>query len=74
MIEIWDKSKIKQARKDAEMTAETAVSVLSITAEYLSMLENGHRQPSQKLIGKMSALYRKPTAYFLKEEKNFASA
>ncbi len=65
---IWDHSRIRQGRKDAELTAENAKSLLHITVEYLSMLENGHRQPSPKLISRMAEVYRRPVAYFLKAE------
>lgn len=70
MISIWEHANIRQARKDAEITAEMASELLKITPEYLSMLENGHRQPSQKLVAKMSAIYRKPVTFFLKIEQN----
>lgn len=69
MISIWETTQIKQAREEAAMLVKTASEALNITPEYLSMLENGHRQPSQKLISKMSELYGKPVTFFLKSEK-----
>ncbi|HNQ15618.1 MAG TPA: helix-turn-helix transcriptional regulator [Pyrinomonadaceae bacterium] len=74
MASIWDANKIAQARNSSDLTAESAANVLGITPEYLSMLENGHRTPSQKLLSKMAVLYRKPVSFFLREEKNFVSA
>lgn len=74
MISIWETKNIKQAREDISMLVKDASEALNITPEYLSMLENGHRQPSQKLIGKMSELYNKPVTFFLKSEKNLAFA
>lgn len=77
MTSIWETKNIKQAREDVPMLVKDASEVLDITPEYLSMLENGHRQPSQKLVSKMSALYGKPVTFFLKSEKkdeNFAFA
>lgn len=70
MVSIWDKTQIAQAREEAKMSAMSAASLLNIVPEYLSMIENGHRQPSQKVIQKMSVLYRRPVSYFLKPEEN----
>jgi len=69
---IWDWNKIKAARVEAGFTAEIAASFIEITPEFLSMLENGKRQPSPRTITKMSSLYRRQLDYFLKSEKNLA--
>jgi transcriptional regulator with XRE-family HTH domain len=71
---IWDAGQIKSARTVAGYTAEQAAELLSITPEYLSMLENGKRQPSPRILNRISTLYRRPAAYFLVPEKNFAEA
>lgn len=70
MNTIWETKNIRQAREDIEILVKDASEALNITPEYLSMLENGHRQPSQKLIAKMSLLYKKPINYFLKNTEN----
>ena len=69
MNSIWETEKIRQARESIPMLVKDASESLNITPEYLSMLENGHRQPSQKLVAKMSELYSKPVTFFLKKEK-----
>lgn len=74
MSEIWDNERIRQGRKDREITAEDAATQLNVAPEYLSMLENGHRQPSSKLIGRMAEVYQRPVAYFLKTEPVAATA
>lgn len=74
MDSIWDKERIAEGRRASEMSARDAATLLNISAEYLSMLENGQRRPSEDLVAKMSTLYRRPVGYFLKAEKNFASA
>ena len=72
MISIWNLQKIRDAREAKDLNVKTAAEQLNIRAEYLSMLENGHRQPSQKLIARMSVLYSQPPTYFLNTEKNLA--
>lgn len=71
MASIWDKEQLKQARLESELNVKNAAERLEIRAEYLSMIENGHREPSQKLIAKMAELYRKPVGFFLEREKKF---
>lgn len=73
-VVIWDGAKIRQARMTAEFTAEDAAKLLDITPEYLSMLENGKRQPSPRTLDKLSTLYRQPMSFFLIGEKNCAEA
>lgn len=72
MTSIWNKKKIKLAREESEMLVKDAADALDITPEYLSMLENGHRQPSPKLVLKMSVLYDKAIDYFLDKTENLA--
>lgn len=48
---------LQDLRKEKELTQEQASKVLSITKEYLSMLENGDRNPSDTLKDKMAKLY-----------------
>ena len=74
MNTIWDNTKFKSARNDANMTASAAVGILNITVEYLYMLEGGKKTPSQQLVSKLATLYHKPVSFFLKDEKNFVNA
>ena len=43
------KKTLQDLRKDKKLTQEEASSMLLITKEYLSMLENGTRNPSDSL-------------------------
>ena len=71
MESIWNNNAISKARTDAGLTAKAAAEILLITPEYLSMLENGKGVPSQKLLLRMSALYKVPLAGFLHPENYF---
>lgn len=51
------KKTLQQLRKDKKLTQEQTAKILAITKEYLSMLENGDRNPSDSLKEKMSKLY-----------------
>lgn len=51
------KRTLQQLRKDKNLTQEQTAKILTITKEYLSMLENGDRNPSDSLKEKMSKLY-----------------
>jgi putative transcriptional regulator len=51
------KKKLQELRKEKNLTQEQAARLLTITKEYLSMLENGDRNPSDSLKEKMSKLY-----------------
>lgn len=48
---------LQDLRKEKGLTQEQVSKVLSITKEYLSMLENGDRNPSDTLKEKMAKLY-----------------
>lgn len=48
---------LQKLRKNKDLTQEQAAKVLMITKEYLSMLENGDRNPSDSLKEKMAKLY-----------------
>ncbi len=61
---------MRKAREGMDITVKAAAIALNVTPEYLSMLENGHKQPSQKLILRMSSLYKKAVNFFLEPEKN----
>ena len=73
MISIWNLQRMRTARRARNLSTKHASSQLKITPEYLSMLENGHRQPSQHVIARMSALYDQPTAYFLLDAGEFSA-
>jgi putative transcriptional regulator len=51
------KRTLKDLREDKDLTQEQAAKILAITKEYLSMLENGFRNPSDTLKEKMAKLY-----------------
>lgn len=51
------KNTLKDLREDKKLTQEQASKILLITKEYLSMLENGSRNPSDTLKEKMAKLY-----------------
>lgn len=74
MDNLWSDKAIAQARKNKQLQQTDAASFLAVTPEYLSMLENGKGQPSQKLISKMAALYDQPITFFLKVNKSKVSA
>lgn len=60
------KKTLQDLRIDSGFTQEQAAKILVITKEYLSMLENGSRNPSDALKEKMSKLYNcKITDIFL---------
>lgn len=51
------KRTLQELRKNRKLTQEQAVKKLAITKVYLSMLENGERNPSDPLKEKMAKLY-----------------
>lgn len=48
---------LQQLRNNKGLTQEQASKVFGVTKEYLSMLENGDRNPSDSLKEKMAKLY-----------------
>ena len=48
---------LQDLRNEKGLTQEQASKILTITKEYLSMLETGDRNPSDSLKEKMSKLY-----------------
>ena len=48
---------LKELRQNEDLTQQQVANKLSITTGYLSMLENGNRNPSDKLKEKMAKLY-----------------
>lgn len=48
---------LQELRNNKKLTQEQASKLLTITKEYLSMLENGDRNPSDNLKEKMAKLY-----------------
>ena len=48
---------LQELRKEKNLTQEQTAKILTITKEYLSMLENGNRNPSDSLKEKMAKLY-----------------
>lgn len=51
------KKTLKDLRENKKLTQEQTSKILLITKEYLSMLENGSRNPSDILKEKMAKLY-----------------
>ena len=51
------KKTLQELRRDKNLTQEQDSKILAITKEYLSMLENGDRNPSDNLKEKMAKLY-----------------
>ncbi len=74
MNSIWDPEQLVKARNDVELSVIDASNRLSITPEYLSMLENGHKQPSSKLINNMCDLYRQTAAFFLRQDQQIVKS
>lgn len=57
---------LKQFREERKLTQEEASKLLGINKCYLSMLENGDRNPSDSLKNKMAKIYKVPnTEIFL---------
>ena len=54
---------LQELRNNRKLTQEQASKLLTITKEYLSMLENGDRNPSDNLKEKMARLYNCDIAY-----------
>lgn len=48
---------LQELRKSKHLTQEQAAKILTISVQYLSMLENGSRNPSDTLKKKMAKLY-----------------
>ncbi len=48
---------LKEIRESTGLKQYEAAEKLDISKDYLCMLENGKRQPSNKLISRMSTLY-----------------
>lgn len=51
------KKTLQDLRKDKQLTQLQASKLLSITIQYISMLENGDRNPSDSLKEKMAKVY-----------------
>lgn len=74
MESIWDPDRLINARTSRELQINEAAEQLDITPEYLSMLENGHKAPSNKLINNMCKIYVRRAAFFLHEDQQMAAA
>ena len=70
------KKTLKELRESKKMTQEQLSKELSITKEYLSMLERGERNPSDKLKKKIANFFNVSKAYIfliLNETNSFNS-
>lgn len=74
MNSIWDHNAMAEARKALGMAQDAAAGFLNITPEYLSMVENAKKSPSQNLVARMATLYCVPVVNFLAGEKVKLSA
>jgi transcriptional regulator with XRE-family HTH domain len=63
------KNNIKTFRELKGMTQETLAKDVGITINYLSLLENGRREPSIKLLKKMSKYLSVPVSVLILEVK-----
>ena len=52
-----EKRTLQELRKNKRLTQEQSAKILMKTKEYLSMLENGDRNPSDTLKERMAKLY-----------------
>lgn len=73
-MSIWSKERIRLARELKEISITDAAEGLSVTREYLSMIENGHREPSQKLVRRMADYYGQTVPFFFDAVDNSAPA
>jgi transcriptional regulator with XRE-family HTH domain len=55
------------------MATKDAAFALDIAPEYLSMIENGHKQPSAKLVNRMCEIYSQPAGFFLRADQRVAT-
>lgn len=72
MTLLWDPTKFIQAREAKNLLVKDAAEALNITPEYLSMIENGKKNPSDKVITGMGELYDRTAAFFLREDQQAA--
>lgn len=54
---------LKELRENKKLTQEEVSKEFDITKEYLSMLERGERNPSDKLKEKMASFYKVSVSY-----------
>ena len=52
-----DGAKLKQARTKAQLTPTQVAQRIGVTRAHLSLLENGKRQPSNRLADELASLY-----------------
>lgn len=50
-------SKIRQLREESHLSQEDMAEALDCSAQYLSLIENGHRMPSGKFIMKLASFF-----------------
>ena len=61
---------IKEKRKKLNLTQQMLADKLGITREYISLLENGHCDPSMKLLKQVAAELRTTVNDLVSEELN----
>ena len=57
-------ARIKNARLQKKLSQEEAAAALGLSQGFLSRLENGMREPTAEVVGKMTELYGVPEEYF----------
>lgn len=50
-------SKVRQLREESHLSQEDMAEALDCSAQYLSLIENGHRMPSGKFIMKLASFF-----------------
>ena len=56
--------RLKEARETCGLKQEEAAQKVGVTREYLSLLENGRRNPPLRMLRKLAELYGCPVSYF----------
>lgn len=68
-------STLKEIRNERGFKQHEAATLLKITSDYLSMLENGKRRPGNKLILRMADVYKKkPEEIFLAAHRTICAS
>ncbi len=63
------KKNLKELREEAKLTQKYVAEKTSVTETYISLLENGNRNPSDKMKKQLAKLYKvKVTDIFLASE------
>jgi len=61
---MWDRFALRDARLRADLLQKDAAAKLGITAQWVSMIEKGHKTPSNALVARFAKLYNRNIADF----------